>query len=364
VKRGFGRVIRAVLVLLVLLVLFIIGWISYVSHLTAREDRACRMGISAINESIGAGDDGELQRVLDSYSARNGGVGLQATVIFSDGATWSGASGYASREKRCPLTLDHYLYIGSITKLYTAMLVMDEVEEGAISLDDALDKWIDLPYADTVTVKMLLNHTSGIPSYTEDIWFLVRYFGLAEKRWEADKLVKETIMSDSILVAYATRYGSTQEVAEAVAATMRDSGLEVDLQPMRQVRTLEGYRAVVLGAPLYIGRWHKDAQRFLSLHQETLTQRPVAIFTLGPTRPDEKEWEGVHAQLDQELAKVPWLTPIAVELFGGKYDPAKLSFFHKLLATLPASPLHQMPASDVRDWTAIRAWASDLAAKL
>ena len=84
----------------------------------------------------------------------------------------------------------------------------------------------------------------------------------------------------------------------------------------------------------------------------------MAIFTLGPTQSDEKEWEGVHAQLDQELAKVPWLTPVALELFGGKYDPAKL------LATLPASPLHQMPASDLRDWTAIRAWASDLAAKL
>jgi menaquinone-dependent protoporphyrinogen oxidase len=171
-------------------------------------------------------------------------------------------------------------------------------------------------------------------------------------------------MSDSILVTYASRYGSTQEVAEAVAATLRDSGLEADLQPMRNVGTLAGYRAVVLGMPLYIGRWHKDARRFLSLHQEALTQRPVAIFTLGPTQPDEKEWEGVQAQLDQELAKYPWLTPVAQKLFGGKYDPAKLRFLDKLLATLPASPLHQMPASDVRDWTVIRAWASELAAKL
>jgi menaquinone-dependent protoporphyrinogen oxidase len=135
---------------------------------------------------------------------------------------------------------------------------------------------------------------------------------------------------------------------------------------MRNVRTLEGYRAVVLGAALYIGRWHKDVQRFLSLHQQALTQRPVAIFTLGPTQPDEdeKEWEEVHAQLDRELAKYPWLTPVALELFGGKYDPAKLRFLDKLLASLPASPLHQMPASDVRDWTAIRAWARELAAKL
>jgi menaquinone-dependent protoporphyrinogen oxidase len=51
-------------------------------------------------------------------------------------------------------------------------------------------------------------------------------------------------------------------------------------------------------------------------------------------------------------------------MFGGKYDPSKLSFFHRLLTALPASPLHGLPASDLRDWTAIRAWANDLAAKL
>lgn len=59
-------------------------------------------------------------------------------------------------------------------------------------------------------------------------------------------------MSASILVTYATRYGSTQEVAEAVAETLREAGLEVDVQPARKVRTLEGRRAVVLGAPLYM----------------------------------------------------------------------------------------------------------------
>ncbi|MCL4514078.1 MAG: hypothetical protein M1379_00565 [Firmicutes bacterium] len=61
--------------------------------------------------------------------------------------------------------------------------------------------------------------------------------------------------------------------------------------------------------------------------------------------------------LEQELAKYPWLKPIALELFGGKLDPAKLRFPHNLLTMLPASPLHQAPASDLRDWTAIRAWA-------
>ncbi len=170
-------------------------------------------------------------------------------------------------------------------------------------------------------------------------------------------------MAVSVLVSYATRYGSTREVAGAVAETLRGSGLKVECLPMRQVRTLEGYGAFVLGAPLYIGRWPKDAQSFLSRHRESLIGRPVAIFTLGPTRSDKKEWEGVRAQLDQQLARFPCLKPMACELFGGKYDPAKLRFPLRLLANLPASPLHNMPASDVRDWPAIRTWAGSLAAR-
>ena len=125
-------------------------------------------------------------------------------------------------------------------------------------------------------------------------------------------------MSNSILMAYATRYGSTQEVADKIAATLRESGLTVDVQPVKQVQTLDGYRAVVLGAPLYIGSWLKDAQRFLTQHQTALEKLPVAIFSLGPTRADEGTAE-VRASLDAQVGKYPWLKPVAVELFGGKY---------------------------------------------
>lgn len=166
-------------------------------------------------------------------------------------------------------------------------------------------------------------------------------------------------MSSSILVGYATRYGSTQEVAEAIAATLRESGLEVDLQPMRAVRTLEGYTAVVLGAPLYMFHWHKDAKSFLSRHRKALMERPVAVFALGPFEDTPKQWQDVRANLDKELAEFPWFAPVAVEIFGGKFDPAKLDFPYSLVPGLK-----KLPAADIRDWTAIRAWANNLAAKL
>jgi menaquinone-dependent protoporphyrinogen oxidase len=171
-------------------------------------------------------------------------------------------------------------------------------------------------------------------------------------------------MSTKILVTYATQYGATQEVAESIAATLRDGGLKVDVQPMRAVKTLDGYQAVVLGAPLYIGKWHEDVRRFLVQHQTALMQQPVAIFALGPIGTDEKEMQGTRVQLDKELANYPWLKPVTIEMFVGKYDPAKLSIAHKMLTVLPASPLHGLTASDNRDWKAIGNWANTLPAQL
>lgn len=171
-------------------------------------------------------------------------------------------------------------------------------------------------------------------------------------------------METNVLVTFASTYRSTQEVAEVITARLRESGLFVDHQPMKKVRSLIGYSAVLLGAPLYLGHWHKDALDFLVHNQRALIQRPLAIFALGPISTDEEEWQGSQSMLEKELAKFPWLTPIKVKVFGGKYNPAKLNIPHKLITSLPASPLHGLPASDVRDWAAIRAWAGNLAEQL
>jgi menaquinone-dependent protoporphyrinogen oxidase len=166
-------------------------------------------------------------------------------------------------------------------------------------------------------------------------------------------------MTDTILVGYATRYGSTQEVAEVIGASLRECGFAVELQLLRDVRKLEGYGAVVVGAPLFMFHWHKDALGFLSYQHKTLPQMPVAIFALGPVHEpyDEAEWQASRAQLDKELAQFAWLKPVALEMFGGKYDPEKLGFPLKLFAG-------KEPASDLRDWETIRRWASSLATKL
>ncbi|MBN2559628.1 MAG: flavodoxin domain-containing protein [Phycisphaerae bacterium] len=166
-------------------------------------------------------------------------------------------------------------------------------------------------------------------------------------------------MTDSILVAYATSYGSTQEVAGAVGAALREAGLEVDVQPARKVRDLSGYGAVVLGAPLYMFRLHRDARSFLSRHGKALRQLPFAVFALGPFNDEEKEWQGAREQLDKELAKFPDLSPAARVVFGGRFDPAQLRPPWSLLPALKG-----LPPSDIRDWAAVRSWAGELPAAL
>ena len=162
-------------------------------------------------------------------------------------------------------------------------------------------------------------------------------------------------MKPSVLVTFATRYGSTREVAQKIADTLKESGIEVDFQLIREVRSVEKYQAVVLGAPLYMFRWHKDARRFLSKHRKEIVQRPIAIFALGPIHDEEKEWQDVQKQLDKALAKYPWLNPAAVEIFGGRFDPARLRFPYSFL---PA--MKKIPASDIRDWAKIKSWAENL----
>ena len=162
-------------------------------------------------------------------------------------------------------------------------------------------------------------------------------------------------MSGKTLVAFATMYGSTREVAQEVAAALQAQGADVDVRPAGDVKNLGDYDLVVLGAPLIMHRLHGDARKFVSRNRKGLQQCSVAVFALGPITHDEKEWQECRAQFDDELSKFEGLEPVAAEMFGGRFDPALLRFpFNKFAG--PAG------ASDARDWDAIRAWAAGLPA--
>ena len=166
-----------------------------------------------------------------------------------------------------------------------------------------------------------------------------------------------------ILIAYGARYGSTREVAETVAATLGEQGIDTDVRQAREVRSLAGYDAVVLGTPLFMGALHKDVRALLERNRAALEQTPLAVFALGPIKAEDGV-ESSREQLYTALAKLPLPTPMATAVFVGAYDPAKLGFKDKMIAALPASPLHGEVAHDERDWQTIRGWARELSEML
>ncbi len=147
-----------------------------------------------------------------------------------------------------------------------------------------------------------------------------------------------------VLVVHASRHGSTSEVAARVADRLRALGHDVELRRARERAPAAGYQLVVVGGSLYSGRWHADARRFLSKHRDELATTPVAVFAMGPRRDEPEAWASSRAQLDRALAKVSWLRPATVAVFGGK-DP---------------KPKHGV-MRDIRDWAAIDAWVDALA---
>jgi menaquinone-dependent protoporphyrinogen oxidase len=161
---------------------------------------------------------------------------------------------------------------------------------------------------------------------------------------------------EKVLIAYATTSGSTQEIAEFIAHRLATLGIENEIHPCREVSNLETYRAIVIGAPLYMFHLHKDAVSFLKRNQKMLDSIPVAVFAGGPFGENsEKELEDVRKNLENELAKFSWLHPVSVHVVGGKFDPTGLRFPYNLIRALK-----QLPPSDTRDWQDIDEWVSGL----
>ncbi len=152
-----------------------------------------------------------------------------------------------------------------------------------------------------------------------------------------------------VLVAYASKYGSVEEVARFVAGVLCDEGAACDVVAAHEAPHVDGYDLVVLGTGLYMSRLHRDARRFLRRHKDALAHVPFAVFAMGPLSNDPQEKEKVRPQLEHGLERYPEIAPVATEIFGGVIVPEKMSF-----------PYNRMPAGDHRDWDEIRRFAASL----
>ncbi len=167
-------------------------------------------------------------------------------------------------------------------------------------------------------------------------------------------------MSNKILVTYATCTGSTRGVAEAIGKTLSEGGAEVDVLPMRDVKDLSPYHAVVAGSAIQGKLWLPEAVQFVQGHRLELARKPFAAFLVCMTLAMRNGESYRHFVVDFLAPVRALVKPISEGLFAGALDISKVPTFRDRLMFRLSVLFGVWKEGDHRDWNAIRSWAETL----
>jgi menaquinone-dependent protoporphyrinogen oxidase len=165
-------------------------------------------------------------------------------------------------------------------------------------------------------------------------------------------------MDHKVLVAYATRAGSTAEVAKKIAEIISAKGLEVEVLPVKKVKDLSPYRAVIVGSAVRAAQWLPEAIDFVEINKKKLCEIPTAFFTVSLTASEKTEasLKKVASFVDPVRNICP---PKAEAFFAGKMDPKTLSVPTRIMIRAMKTQ-----HGDYRDWEAVQAWTEEAFGKL
>ena len=173
----------------------------------------------------------------------------------------------------------------------------------------------------------------------------------------------------TVLVAYASRHGATQGIAERIAERLRADGIDAEARPAATVHDASRYDAFVVGGAAYMFHWLKDAQAFVKHNRALLAGRPTWLFSSGPLGTDTVDKEGrdvLEVSVPREFPGLrEMVDPRDARVFFGAVDPAAgpIGLAERFVSLLPAAR-DALPKGDFRDWAAIDAWADEIAGSL
>lgn len=173
-----------------------------------------------------------------------------------------------------------------------------------------------------------------------------------EGRCEGDKN-----MEKRVLVTYASKYGSTGGVADAIGKELCGKGLAADVALIRNAGDLGSYQGVVVGSAIYMGKWMPEATDFVKQNRDILRRIPVAYFLVCITmaQPTEKKRAKALSYMEPIMKAVPEIRPLGIGTFAGALDyNNKISWLYKQILKAKGAP-----EGDFRDWNSIRSWAQE-----
>jgi D-alanyl-D-alanine carboxypeptidase len=159
----------------------------------------------------------ELQQILDRLVADGFIPGAALSVRVPGYEPWTGASGFVDQHHSRAMQTSTHVRIASISKVFTAVVVLQLVEEGRLDLDTPVSAWFPqlVPNADAVTVRRLLNHTTGLYDYLEDKHYLGQAFQAPDYEWSPEELVAYAALQPPLFLPGAPNawdYSSTNYV--------------------------------------------------------------------------------------------------------------------------------------------------------
>ncbi len=161
-------------------------------------------------------------------------------------------------------------------------------------------------------------------------------------------------MPNKIMVTYASKSGSTVDVAQTIGKSLADKGASVDVMPVKSVKSLDDYRAVIIGSGIRMGTWLPEAVEFVKANQAKLNHLPIVFFTVHLLNLDDSETSRTNrAAYTEPIRKI--VTPKTEMFFAGRMDFSKLSMFELFI-----SKMLKAQEQDLRDWNKIRAWAESV----